>query len=714
MYQLALYGKGGIGKSTMAANISVALAKKGLKVMQVGCDPKHDSTRLLLEGKAQPTVLDYVRNTPIGKRKLEDLIVTGTEGVLCTEAGGPEPGIGCAGRGILTTFDTLKKLGADELDVDVKVYDVLGDVVCGGFAVPLRGEYADGIILVTSGEFMAMYAANNIMKGLANFDTGSPRLIGIILNSRGVEGEEELVNRFAKATGTEVIAVMPRDKLFAEAEGNGHTVREMFPDSKISENIDKIAQRIIDVSEGKVKCVYPSPLNDDQLTDLAAGREIRAGEPSKERSLCEGCTKCKRSIKDSRPMISCAAYGALSAYMKMSDYAIVLHGPESCLYFMDTSRSKAIVELYGRDIFKITPTHYLKCTMMDDAVSIFGGIKYLEKALRETLEEGHRKVAIITTCMPGIIGDDCMSLVDRISKEYPDAQIHYIPTDGDIEGEYTDGFLIAASNIIQSINTDVKPEKGYVNLIATSFYDLHSKKHMQELESMFSNFGLKINCRFLDESTSDTIEDFCRGSMDMLLNDTANNRELYGMIAQHTGRELFPVPLPVGLYDYEEWLDKIGSIMGMEDRAEEETARIEAEYNRFIEEHSCRFKGKKIIILNKLSFNVDWLIDILLDLGADLVKIACQASARKKQMEIVSRHMDIIEQNYDEEKMKEDLKSLRPDIIISDIVRPDDGIRFARVGKIGLGVMPSLAYVEYLENIMRLPIEEGWKKGGLP
>lgn len=711
---MALYGKGGIGKSTMAANISVALAKKGLKVMQVGCDPKHDSTRLLLEGKAQPTVLDYVRNTPIGKRKLEDLIMTGTEGVLCTESGGPEPGIGCAGRGILTTFDTLKKLGADELDVDVKIYDVLGDVVCGGFAVPLRGEYADGIVLVTSGEFMAMYAANNIMKGLGNFDTGSPRLIGIILNSRGVEGEQELVERFAEATGTEVIAVMPRDRLFAEAEGNGHTVREMFPDSKISESIDRIAQRIIDVSEGKAQCVYPHPLDDGQLSDLAAGREIRPPSGNVDtRDPCGGCRKCKRSIRDSRIMMSCAAYGALSAYMKLNDYAVVLHGPESCLYFMDTSRSKAIVELYGRDIFDQPPTHKLRCTMMDDAVSIFGGVKYLEKALRDAIADGNTRIAVITTCMPGIIGDDCISVIDRIMKENPGVDIQYIPADGDIAGEYTDGFMMAASNLVHSIDLDVKPEKGYVNLIATSFYDLHTKKHLEELNRMFGNFGLKVNCRFLDETTHDNIVNFCRGSMDMLLNDTANNRELYDMIALRTGRELFPVALPVGLYDYEEWLDRVGKEMGMEKEAEREMRRIEAVYDAFIKEHRPRFEGKSVIILNKLSFNIDWLIDMLLDLRMNIMKVAVQVSSRKKRTEFVSRHLDIIQQDYDSEMFKNDLKGMRPDLIISDIARPDDGIRFARVGKIGFGVTASFEYIEYVENIMRLPVEEGWKHGGM-
>ncbi len=712
MYQVALYGKGGIGKSTMAANLSVALANKGLKVMQVGCDPKHDSTRLLLEGRAQPTVLEYVRNTPIAKRKLEDVIMTGTEGVLCTEAGGPEPGIGCAGRGILTTFDTLKKLGADELDVDVKVYDVLGDVVCGGFAVPLRGEYADGIILVTSGEFMAMYAANNIMKGLSNFDTGSPRLIGIILNSRGVAGEEELVRRFASATGTEVIAVMPRDRLFAEAEGKGHTVRELYPDSEISKAIDSIAQRLTDVSEGKIQCVYPHPLNDDQLSDLAAGREIRPGEAEAVRNPCGGCSGCKRSIKDTRIMMSCAAYGALSAYMKMNDFAVVLHGPESCLYFMDTSRSKAVLELYDQEIFDIRPAHNVRCTMMDDAVSIFGGVKYLEKAIEDTIADGFTKLAVITTCMPGIIGDDCISVIDRKMKEHPGVTIHYVPTDGDVIGDYTDGFMMAASNIAQMIDTSVESEKGLINLIGTSFFDLHSRKHMEQMDRILGQFGMRINCRFIDETSSETIVNFCRGSMDMIINDTANNRELSSMIAQRTGRDVITMPIPLGRYDYEEWLDRMGDLTGRTDVAKSEMEAVESEYEAFIGEHRKRFKGKKIILINKLTFNIDWLLDLLIDLEADLVRVACQTNPRRKEVNVVSRHSDIITQNYTSDMLKEDISRDRPDLIISDIVTPTDGVRFARVGKVGIGLKPSLDYVEYLENIMRLPNDEGWKMGG--
>jgi nitrogenase molybdenum-iron protein alpha/beta subunit len=230
---------------------------------------------------------------------------------------------------------------------------------------------------------------------------------------------------------------------------------------------------------------------------------------------------------------------------------------------------------------------------------------------------------------------------------------------------------------------------------------------------MLGSFGLKVNCRFLDETCYDDVRNFCRGSIDMLLNDTANNREVYEHIRHRTGRELFPTPLPVGLYDYEEWLDRIGSCTGMERQAQDEIRRVEAQYDSFIKEHRPRFEGKRIVIINKLSFNVDWLIDILLDLGAELPLIAVMPSPRKKKVGLVSRHMDLVTQDYDQDNFIEDVRDLNPDLIISDIARPNEGIRFARVGKIGLGVGPTLEYAEYLENIMRLPEEEGWKRGGL-
>ena len=713
MYQVAIYGKGGIGKSTMSANISVALASRGLKVLQVGCDPKHDSTRLLLGGEAQKTVLEYVRSVPLPQRRLEDIIVEGTAGVLCAEAGGPEPGIGCAGRGILTTFDTLRKLGADDLDTDVRVYDVLGDVVCGGFAVPLRGEYADGIILVTSGEFMSMYAANNIMKGLENFDTGSPRLIGIILNSRGVKGEEETVRRFAAATGTEVISVIPRDRLFAEAEVAGHTVRELHPDSEVAASLDAIAQRILDVSEGRVAAVAPTPLDDDQMSDLAAGREIRpsSGGVPVARSGCHGCG-VRGSIRDHRVMSSCAAYGATAAFLKMNDVAVVIHGPRSCQYLMATTRGKAILDLYARGVYRRDPQCNIRCTMMDDSASIFGGIGFLEEALEATVAEGFHDIAVVTTCMPGIIGDDCEALLTRVSGLHPDVRFHLVPADGDICGEYTDGFMMAAGAIADMIDPDVPVEPGYVNLIGTSFFDLQSREHARELERMLARFGLRENCRFLDETTSDTVRNYCRASMDMMVTDNANSRELASIIESRTGRRPFPVPMPVGLHDYTEWLRAVGSELGMEAEAEEEAGNVCAEYDAFVVDHRHRFAGKRVIVMNKLTHNVDWLIDLLQDLGADIVRFGFVSSPRKNGSRIYSRHMEMITTDYEVEDLLEDMSSLDPDLLISDIARPLSGrCRMARFGKVGVGVRSVLEYAEYVENIMRLPNDEGWKEG---
>lgn len=715
MFQIAFYGKGGIGKSTVSANVSVSLAEHGYKVMQIGCDPKHDSTRLLLGGRSQRTVLEYVRDVRIPDRKLDDVVERGTSGVLCTEAGGPEPGIGCAGRGILTTFDTLKKLGADTLNPDFKVYDVLGDVVCGGFAVPLRSEYADAVILVTSGEFMAMYAANNIMKGMRNFDSGKKRLLGIVLNSRGVKDEEKTVSAFAEAAGTRIIAVIPRDGLFADAESKGHTVRELYPDSMISKSIDTITDAIVKAVADGDGLVDSDPLDDGQLADLAAGRPIRPhGDIVIKRSdtVCHGCSGIRKSIRDSRPMNSCAAYGAMSAFSRINDIAVVIHGPRSCMYLMDTTRAKAVLELYQRGIYRTKPRHNLRCTMMDDTASIFGGTSDLEKTLESVSEEGFSEVAVITTCMPGIIGDDCRGVIDRLSSRFPDVKYHLVQTDGDIAGEYNDGFDMAVEEILGMVDMTVEPDPNYVNIVGSSFFDLSNKKQIEEVERILSVFGLKVNCRFLDECNSETVRMLRRGIADIPVSDTANCRSMVKAVSSFLGREPFGYPIPFGKHEHMIWLDALGNLTGRTEDSEREKKAVLEKYNSFMAVHRGKFEGKKVMVVCGMAHNVDWIIDILTDLGADLVRVGFITSRRKRPTAPVSRYGDIIVADYGEEEFENDLMKFDPDMLIGDLPRFSQGkYRFARITKIGFGVDASISFATYLENMMRLPDREGWKEG---
>jgi nitrogenase iron protein NifH len=266
MRKVAIYGKGGIGKSTTTQNTVAALAERGNKVMVVGCDPKADSTRLLMGGLVQSTVLDTLRLEGEDV-EMDDILKEGYGGTLCTESGGPEPGVGCAGRGIITSINLLEQLGAyeDKLGLDYVFYDVLGDVVCGGFAMPIREGKANEIYIVVSGEMMAMYAANNICKGIVKFArSGGVRLGGLICNSRNTDNEYELISELAKRLGTQMVHFVPRDNDVQRAEINRQTVIEWEPECDQADEYRTLATNI----ENNDLFVVPNPLPVEELESL--------------------------------------------------------------------------------------------------------------------------------------------------------------------------------------------------------------------------------------------------------------------------------------------------------------------------------------------------------------------------------------------------------------------------------------------------------------
>jgi nitrogenase iron protein NifH len=264
--QIAIYGKGGIGKSTTTSNLSAALSDEGYKVMQFGCDPKADSTNTLRDGTYIPTVLDLLRE----KQKVDahEAIFTGYNGIYCVEAGGPAPGVGCAGRGIITAVQLLKQQRIfEELELDYVIYDVLGDVVCGGFAVPIREGIAQHVFTVTSADFMAIYAANNLFKGIQKYsNAGGALLGGVIANSMIHPYQKEIVDDFVARTHTQVMQYVPRSITVTQSELNGKTTIEGAPDSDQAKVYRELARRVDAHTESKT----PEPLSPNELKEWAA------------------------------------------------------------------------------------------------------------------------------------------------------------------------------------------------------------------------------------------------------------------------------------------------------------------------------------------------------------------------------------------------------------------------------------------------------------
>ena len=678
MKEIAIYGKGGLGKSTLSSNISAALSMAGKKVLQIGCDPKHDSTRLLMGGKLITTVLDYIKCVNPTDYKTEDILTCGFCGTGCIEAGGPTPGVGCAGRGIITAFELIDKLHIKE-QYDTIVYDVLGDVVCGGFAVPIRREYADTVFLVTSGEYMSIYAANNILRGIKNYDGQERRVAGILYNCRNVKNEDERIKAFSEAVGLPVFAKVPRNDIFALAEKKNVTVMEMTEGrNEIAEIFNDIAARILSGPK-----LYPAkPLSDEDLEEVilngktlpAASKtasEVRTASDEEDKKDYDGYQSgyLSKNVLRDEPLHGCAFNGAMNMSIHIRDAVILAHSPKSCIYLSYQGvSSSGRRRLFERGVIlpsSIVPN--MVSTEMTEDDMVFGGT---EKLLDTVLKIKDRKprpkaVIVVSSCPAGIIGDD-IEKTKALSE--PDFPVIILKADGNLTGDYLQGMLMAYTQLARQI---IEPAaavcQNTVNVIFEKVVSKNTESNFNTMSRYLSRMGVRVNCRFLCNTDFDSLKNFCSAPLNLLAYKDYTGIILEDFFKKEYGSEFYEDPFPVGFAETESWLKGVGKFFGKEREAEEITEQNRRIYRERIGNVRKSLAGKKLMVVT-YNHDLDWILKTAMDAGMDIVKLCILNNSQDEGFRSRLPETAAIEkeENYDRENRVRDLKKYRPDILLSN------------------------------------------------
>lgn len=678
--QVAVYGKGGIGKSTIAANVSAAMAIAGSRVLQIGCDPKQDSTRLLLEGRRVRTVLDYLRETSPEDRTLESIVHTGFAGVACIESGGPEPGVGCAGRGILSALDLLESLGIGAWQYDLVIYDVLGDVVCGGFAVPLRDHYANFVYIVTSGEFMSLYAANNILRGVRNFEERGLKMAGLILNGRGLANEDDRVKRFADAVRLPVVASFPRSQEIGSAEQLGRTVVQAFPEGPMTALFIRLAKHIL-----RFDSPMPAlPLSVDDLESVvhngAAYRLSRSpmprsakqgGKPIPLQALSPPPVRQYRSKSVSRHEVlhGCAFNGAVHTLTHIRDAITLAHGPRSCAYISYIGAASAVRRMNNRygPLGRTPFAPALLSSEMDERFVIFGGNDSLEKALRDAAQMKPKAVFVVTACAPGIIGDDVRLAMESVRNGFTQSTpVIPITTDGDINGDYMQGIIDSMIAVAEHyIDRTCTPEPDAVNIVAEKNLASNTEANYLTVKSMLDSLGLKVNCRFLRDCTVEQVVCFCRGRVNLLASSDLCGRTIRDFLVDCYGAAFLPSAFPVGFAATETWLTELAAAFGKEAEAADLIRREKARYNDAIAALRPSLEGKRLFIVTQI-YQIDWVLDLAFDLGMEIVKVGVLASSWDEGFATRYEGRFPVAISYTRERRDEEIRTLAPDLTLTN------------------------------------------------
>ncbi|MCQ2085401.1 MAG: hypothetical protein MJZ21_04565 [archaeon] len=701
--EIAVYGKGGIGKSTIASNLSYTFAAKQRRVIHIGCDPKHDSCRSLLNGQDMDTVLDIVRKVPAAERELSMFMKTGSGGVRCIEAGGPEPGVGCAGKGILTMFQTLEKLGLGEVEHDTVVYDVLGDVVCGGFAIPMRPDYTDTIVIVTSGEFMSLYAANNIMRGLLNFEDSNPRLAGIIFNSRGSPKEVALVEEFSQSTGIPIIARIPRSELFPKAESEKHTLCELFPDSEESGIFSDLADHILSLENGG-GCFRPTPLTDAQLDELVSEGKVSGRGEYKPRSKTPASNvsfpKCKVFTPVKR--IGMGPIGAAITAGKLMDVPVVIHGSRSCGYSM-------LNELYEERLAHIRNSYSGQIGLGDNVLSthignsetVFGGADNLESLL-EDLATKHRFILVILTCLTNMIGDDTGAVVRKVENRHPGICIKVINSNAALEG--VDAHMEVLKAIADIIDTSRSSDGKTIRILDDNFMQVDRGENQSILAELMRPFGKTVGTGFLQDCTLDDIREMKTTCMMIRAEDTPDNNEL-AEILRSKGIWVAKRPLPRGYREGKEWIEHIGKMFDNAVAAKWVSANMDSEYADAVGRCSV-VKGKRFAIIDDRSEDTHWIEEALHDAGASEITIYSLGNWEREQ------YIGEVRRHPNRTEMLEDLRSNAPDMVIGSkfSLRRLDDLVCEPFPSTTLAHTASIMLLERASNVLRSNPNMGWRK----
>lgn len=717
MKEIAIYGKGGIGKSTISANTSAALSAMGKNVLQIGCDPKHDSTRLLLEGRTINTVLDYLKVTNPLKYQLNDILYRGFNGIGCIEAGGPEPGVGCAGRGILTTFELLDRLNLKKNDYDYIIYDVLGDVVCGGFAVPIRREYADEIYIVTSGEFMSLYAANNILRGIKNYVDHQKRVGGLIFNERKLQGEAERVQGFATAVGLPVYAQIPRDDVFGLCEKLGKTLMEAYPYCKTAHVFKELAQDIIKGSQ----LYEAAPLTDSELENIVLGNaaSVKAVKPGYEKEEIQGNIEIpkeevflSKSIVSQEPLHGCAFNGAITMSVHVQDAIVIGHAPKSCCHItyqgITSAGRRSLFEKGSLLPVSIAPN--IISTEMDENTMVFGGQNLLREKVTEVKKSKPKGIIVISSCPSGIIGDDITKMEELSEENLP---VIPIVADGNIAGDYLQGMILSYITLAKSlIRKHVPVRDNSVNIVFEKVVANNTGSNFIVMQKLLNQLGIEVNCRYICETNVEEIENFMAAPLNLLANGDYMGRMMKDFFEKEYNAEFLDRPFPFGLYETKCWLKEVASYFNREYMTKSIIQSYENSYMEEIESLKQILRGKKLMIIT-FNHQIDWILETALDLEMEIIKVGILHYSQDDLFISRFSHIIYVDEEYDPARRLEDINRLNPDIFISNYAMGDNppGVICDTIPHCpDVGFYSGLNLAKRWEALIGLNIQEGWRK----